>query len=279
VFRRRRSANAGRSQDAPQPLADDELDDQAYDDEAYDDEAVEDGSYTIAADEPPAGTPRAEGGPWDADEPFPARDRVDLGSLRVPVGPEHEIQLVMAEQHGAWVTVRHAGSEMQVQAFAAARRSALWDEIRADIITEVIQAGGQAEETEGLFGTELLAQVPIEQGQPASGLQLVRFIGADGPRWFVRGLFTGPAASGGEPALLLEDVFRDVVVVRGEHPVPPRDILELRLPPEAQKAFEDQVAAADQDAGEGQNAAPAEESRTWTGLDPFERGPEFTETR
>jgi hypothetical protein len=250
VFRRRRSADVGRDwpQDADQELADDE----AYDESAEDDS--------------PQGEPRAEGGPWDAGEPFPARDRVDLGSLQVPVGPQHEIQLVMADQHGAWVTVRHGDSEMQIQAFAAARRSALWDDVREDILREVADAGGQAQETEGSFGTEVIAQVPAEPGQPASGMQVVRFVGADGPRWFVRALFTGPAAGGGERASLLEEVFRDVVVVRGEHPVPPRDILELRLPPEAQQAFEEQVAA-------------AEENRFRADLNPFERGPEFTETR
>ena len=119
----------------------------------------------------------------------------------MPVGPEHEIQLVMAEQHGAWVTVRQGASEMQIQAFAAARRSALWDEVRADILREVAEAGGQAQEAEGLFGTELVAQVPVEPGKPAGGMQLVRFIGADGPRWFLRGLFTGrPRAAGNRPA-------------------------------------------------------------------------------
>ena len=47
-------------------------------------------------DEPeqPAGVPRAEGGPWDAEEPFPAMERVDLGSLRVPVGPEDRKSVV-----------------------------------------------------------------------------------------------------------------------------------------------------------------------------------------
>jgi Protein of unknown function (DUF3710) len=256
VFRRRRSADVGRDwpEDADQGLADDELDDEAYDEPAAE---VPRGD----------GVPRAEGGPWDAGEPFPDRDRVDLGSLQVPVGPDHEIQLVMAEQHGAWVTVRHGDSEMQIQAFAAARRSSLWDDVRADILREVADAGGQAGETEGPFGTELIARVPAEPGQPSSGVQLVRFVGADGPRWFLRGLFTGPAAGGGEPASLLEEVFGDVVVVRGEHPVPPRDILELRLPPEAQQALEDQA------------AADEEENRFRTGLDPFERGPEFTETR
>jgi hypothetical protein len=222
-------------------------------------------------DEPeqPAGVPRAEGGPWDAEEPFPAFERVDLGSLQVPIGPEHEIQLVMAEQHGAWVTIRHQESEVQIQAFAASRRGALWDDVRAEIAAEVATAGGRSQETEGSFGIELMAQVPAEPGQGPAGLggmRLVRFVGIDGPRWFVRGLFTGPAADGGDEADLLEEVLRNVVVVRGEHPVPPREILELRLPPEARQALEEQA-----------DAEP--ENRFGGDLNPFERGPEFTETR
>jgi hypothetical protein len=224
-------------------------------------------------DEPeqPAGNPRAEGGPWDAEEPFPALERVDLGSLQVPIGPEHEIQLVMAEQHGAWVTIRYRESEVQIQAFAAARRGALWDDVRAEIAAEVNTAGGRSQETEGSFGIELMAQVPApaEPGQGAAEpgeVRLVRFVGIDGPRWFVRGLFSGPAADGGDQADLLEEVLRDVVVVRGEHPVPPREILELRLPPEARQALEEQAAA-------------DEENRFGGDLNPFERGPEFTETR
>lgn len=235
MFRRRRSADADR----------DELE--------YDEP------------EQPAGAPRTEGGPWDAEEAFPELERVDLGSLLVPVGPEHEIQLVMAEQHGAWVTVRHRDSEVQIQAFAAARRSSLWDDIRIEIAAEVDSAGGWSQESEGPFGTELIAEVPAEPGQPASGMRPVRFVGVDGPRWFVRGLFTGPATAGGEPARLLEEVFSEVVVVRGEHPVPPREILELQLPPEARQALEEQAAE--------------QENRFRGDLNPFERGPEFTETR
>ncbi|HEV2253864.1 MAG TPA: DUF3710 domain-containing protein [Streptosporangiaceae bacterium] len=251
MFRRRRSADVGRDWPSEpedgQELADDEFDDEAY-------------------DEPAVVAPGLQG-PWDSAEAFPPGERVDLGSLQVPMGPEHEIQLVMADQHGAWVTIRHGESEMQVQAFAAARRGALWEDVRTEIAKEVHEAGGDSHEIQGSFGTELMARVPVEPGQPASGMRLVRFVGVDGPRWFLRGLFTGPAADGGEPAALLEEIFRDVVVVRGEHPVPPRDILELRLPPEAQKAFEEEAAAA------------AEENRFQPDLNPFERGPEFTETR
>jgi hypothetical protein len=250
VFRRRRPAD--QDQDLEQ-----DVDQEAGYDESFDDESAG-----------PAGYPQPDGGPWDADEAFPAHQRVDLGSLQVPVGPEHEIQLVMAEQHGAWVTVKFRESELQIQAFAAARNSALWDDVRTEIATEVHAAGGRSQETQGPFGAQLMAEVPVEPGQPASGLRLVRFIGVDGPRWFVRGLLTGPAAQPGEQAELLEEVFGDVVVVRGTDPVPPRDILELRLPPEAQQALQQQAAAEQE-----------EEPRFRTDLNPFERGPEFTETR
>jgi hypothetical protein len=256
VFRRRRSADAGQdwSEDSDQGRYDEELD---YD-EPFDDEP---------AGQQPAEVPRAEGGPWDAAEPFPDQERVDLGSLQVPVGPEHEIQLVMAEQLVAWVTVRYRESEMQLQAFAAARKGALWDDVRGEIAAEVLTAGGQSEESQGPFGIELMAQVPMEPGQPASGMRLVRFVGIDGPRWFVRGLFTGPAAAGDEQAGLLEEVLRNTVVIRGDHPVPPREILKLEPPPEARQAFEEQA------------AATAGENRFHADLNPFERGPEFTETR
>ena len=235
-------------------MSGDELDD----DEPFDDE--------LAGPDQPAGKPRADGGPWDVGEPFPRRPRADLGSLLVPVGPEHEIELVMADQRFAWVTARYRESQVQIQAYAAPRRGALWDDLRAEIAVEVREAAGRSQESQGAFGIELLAEVPLEHGQPASGMQLVRFVGIDGPRWCVRGLFTGPAAGGGEQADLLDDVLRDVVVVRGEHPVPPREILELRPPPEAQQALEAQ-------------AAEEEENRFRRDLNPFERGPEFTETR
>jgi len=244
VFRRRRSSGADR----------DEL---VYD-EPFDDE--------LAGPDQPAVIPRADGGPWDAGEPFPRRLRADLGSLLVPVDSEHEIELVLADQRFAWVTVRYRESQVQIQAYAAPRRGALWDDLRAEIAVEVQEAAGRSQEVHGAFGIELLAEVPLEHGQPASGMQLVRFVGIDGPRWCVRGLFIGPAAGGGEQADLLDDVLRDVVVVRGEHPVPPREILELRPPPEAQQAFEAQAAA-------------EEENRFRRDLNPFERGPEFTETR
>jgi len=214
------------------------------------------------------GGPQA--GPWDVTEPHPEMFRVDLGSLQVPVLEGTDIQLVFAEQQGAWVLVRHQLSEMHVQAFAAPKRSGLWDDVRAEIAAEIAGAGGRSEEREGPFGTEVIGHVPAEPGKPAAGLRLVRFAGIDGPRWFLRGMFSGAAATDPAAAAPLEAVLSQVVVVRGDHPMPPRDLLELRLPPEAAAAIEEQARA---------QQAEQEQNRFTTAPNPFNRGPEMTETR
>jgi hypothetical protein len=77
-------------------------------------------------------------------------------------------------------------------------------------------------------------------------------------------VISGPAARRPELARPLEELFADVVVVRGDHPAPPRDLLEIRLPEEARRALQDQL---------GQEA----EGQAYA--NPFERGPEITETR
>ena len=221
------------------------------------------------ADEGATGAAPAAG-PWDMAEPHPDLPRVDLGSLQVPVLDGMDIQLVFAEQHGAWVTVRHGLSELQLQAFAAPKRDSLWDDVRAEIAGEITAAGGMSQESAGPFGTELLARVPAEPGQPQSGLRPVRFVGVVGSRWFLRGLFSGAAAENPAAAAPLEALLREVVVVRGDHPVPPRDLLELRLPPEAAAALEEQARAQEENQQDNRFAIPP---------NPFERGPEFTETR
>ena len=64
------------------------------------------------------------------------------------------------------------------------------------------------------------------------GFQSVRFVGVDGPRWFLRALFTGAAATDPARAAALEDAVRNIVVVRGSSPMPVRDPLPLQLPKE-----------------------------------------------
>ena len=218
-------------------------------------------------DEAETGSGEWEAGPWDAGQDVPDQERIDFGSLLVPTGEGIEVQVSVVENQPAWVTVMHGDSGLQLQAFAAPKSGGLWDEVRQEIAAEVGRSGGQYAEADGPFGVELRARIrpadPVHGGRQGA-LEPVRFLGVDGPRWFLRGLISGPAASQEDRARTLEQVFASVVVVRGEHPVPPRELLEIRLPDEALQAL-------------GQQPPEPEEGR-WP-LSPFERGPEITETR
>jgi len=168
-------------------------------------------------------------GPYDeADAPGDALERLDLGALRIPVLEGVEVRVdVGPEGQVAAATLSAAGSEMQVGVFAAPRRDGIWDEVRKEIRGSITSQGGTAQDAQGRFGTELTGRVPVQ-----GGYQSVRFVGVDGPRWFLRALFTGQGATDPARAAALEDALRNVVVVRGTDPMPVRDPLPLLLPKE-----------------------------------------------
>jgi hypothetical protein len=78
-----------------------------------------------------------------------------------------------------------------------------------------------------------VAKLPAGLPDGSQGYRVARFIGVDGPRWFLRGVLGGAAALEREAAEPLEALFRQVVVIRGDSPMPPRDLLQLRLPKDA----------------------------------------------
>ena len=207
-----------------------------------------------------------EGGPFDVDDaPADELPRIDLGSLRVPMVDGLEVRLDVDQQTGepAQLVLADGESMLQLAAFAAPRKSGIWDLVRAEIAESLVAAGGAAEEVDGGLGTELAANIPT--GEPGGGLAPARFIGVDRPRWFLRGLLSGPAALDRQAAARLEFAFRGTIVVRGTEAMPSRDPLPLKLPPEALQV-----------AQEAQEAQAAEGGPTLEQLDP---GPTITETR
>lgn len=218
----------------------------------------------------PAPRPR---GPWDvADAPDDDVNRIDLGGLRVPVPADTEVRVDVSPE-GAVVaaTLVHGDSALQVNAFAAPRSYGIWSEVREEIATSLRAGGGQAQETEGSFGTELAAGVPTDDGQLAPA----RFVGVDGPRWFVRGLLTGSAAVDPAAGAPLEAALRDVVVVRGGEAMAVRDPLPLALPAEVAE----QVEAAEESPADGTTPGEPAADGTVADLSLPERGPEITERR
>ncbi|WP_029429993.1 DUF3710 domain-containing protein [Blastococcus sp. URHD0036] len=199
-------------------------------------------------------------GPYDeADAPDDGRARIDLGALRLPAVGGMELRVdVNQQQKVVGATMRYGESLLQVSAFAAPRATGIWDDVRADLAVSASGQGGSLTEVEGPFGPELAGHVrvspPAQPGQPAPApvRRATRFLGVDGPRWFLRGMISGPAAESAEAAAPLEEVFRGIVVVRGTEPMPVREQLPLTLPPQAAAQVAAQQAARQQ----GGAAAP-----------------------
>ncbi|MCM3501846.1 DUF3710 domain-containing protein [Microbacterium sp. P26] len=174
---------------------------------------------------------RENAGPFDESEANPVRPYIDLGGIKILPREGLNLRLEVEEQTKRIVAVGldYTESTLQVQPFAAPRTSGLWEETREQIRQQVKQQGGRVEEREGPLGPELLAEVPVA-GADGAGKRLARFVGVDGPRWFLRGVIGGAATSDVEAAAAVEDLFRSIVVVRGSSPMPPRDLIPLRMP-------------------------------------------------
>ncbi|CAN5364923.1 hypothetical protein BH11ACT4_BH11ACT4_04220 [soil metagenome] len=174
---------------------------------------------------------RSTAGPLDESEANAVRPYVDLGGVKILPRPELHLRLEVEEGSKRVVAVGldYAGSTLQVQPFAAPRGSGLWHEIREQIVDQIHKQGGSTRVTDGPFGPEVLAEIPVAAGQ-AGGTRLARFIGVDGPRWFLRGVIAGEGATQPEAAGKIEDLYRSIVVVRGITPMPPRDLIPLHMP-------------------------------------------------
>ncbi|CAM5710718.1 hypothetical protein STENM223S_09304 [Streptomyces tendae] len=129
-----------------------------------------------------------------------AEGRVDLGGLFVPgvEGMERRVEVAGAAAIVA-ATVVLRDSAIQLQAFAAPKREGIWGEVREEIGSGITQQGGIVDEVEGPLGWELRAQVPVQLPDGTGGYQVVRFVGVDGPRWFLRGVISARARCSRRP--------------------------------------------------------------------------------
>ncbi|WP_423059246.1 DUF3710 domain-containing protein [Brevibacterium linens] len=254
---------------------DDELDAQDTDTEAADradDDADVDDAETDAADsdddldeeeallEKSAPFDRSEKGPFDISEEYPDHDRLDLGALKVPVVDGMQVRLDTDDdsQRVLAVTLIHDGGGIQLQAFATPRSEGLWNTVRGQLAESVTKQGGESTELHTSLGKELAIEVPAKTESGRPGKRAMRFAGIDGPRWFVRAVFSGKAVTDDEVRAELSALFRGVVVDRGEEAMAPRELIALTAP----QVDQDETEEKDEDE-----------------LNPFERGPEITEVR
>jgi hypothetical protein len=163
-------------------------------------------------------------GPHDAEEaPDDGLNRLDLGSIRLPVPDGAQLQVEVDENKSVRaVHVITPVGQLTVNAYAAPRSGGLWREVSTELAEQLNADGATVRTAKGEWGLELMA---------ALGEVSLRFVGVDGPRWMLRGVVAGPPEVAEQSAHALYDLVRGTVVARGTQPMPVRTPLVLELPP------------------------------------------------
>lgn len=180
-------------------------------------------------------------GPWDInDDDAPDYDEyLNMGALYLPFlfGIELRLKASNADGNIVSTTITYKNSSLEMEVFAAPKSMGIWDEVRQ----EFLDNRAKAEETDGFFGKEILLPVTVQGEEVMS-----RIVGVDGPRWMVRAIFTGPAATddNSEEKQALDKFLSDVVVNRGSEPLAPRDRVFLSRPLTPSQVKEMEAAAA-----------------------------------
>lgn len=192
-------------------------------------------------------------GPFDGDnvdiEDFDFSDfsnvTLNLGSIRVPLPKESQVQVEMGEQGPKMVHVVTRYGRITPVAFAAPRTGGLWEESSQEIIEGMRAEGMPVEIQQGPWGQEIV-------GTGSNGV--IRIIGVEGPRWLYRVTLAAPTGSEDQLAEIGRETIARSFVYRGEDPILAGNSLQVVLP--AQLAQQVQ-AAAEAKARQGQASAQA----------------------
>ena len=217
-------------------------------------------------------------GPWDSlDSEAPDTDEyLDIGALMLPFLKGSELRLKANSQTGdvLGATITYGSSSLELEPFAAPKSLGLWDEVRADLL----KANPSCKEVDGVFGKELTLPVKVKGKN-----MLTRVVGIDGPRWMLRGIFSGPAAKGGKEKDVLDGYLADLVVVRGDEPLAPRDLVPMHAPitPNQRRGEAEDPESKDDESAQipGRPEGPFDSDQQTEVKTTLSRGPMFSEVR
>lgn len=179
-------------------------------------------------------------GPFDGDnvdiDDFDFSDfstvTLNLGSMRVPLPKESQVQVEMGEQGPKMVHVVTRFGRITPVAFAAPRTGGLWAESTEEIIEGMRSEGMPVALEQGPWGQEIV-------GTGTNGV--IRIIGVEGPRWLYRVTLAAPTGSEDQLAEIGRETVARSFIYRGDDPILAGNSLPVVLP--AQLAQQVQQAA------------------------------------
>lgn len=203
--------------------------------------------------------------PRDSRELESKKGYLDFGALLIPAAKNQQVRLDIDQKTKRVValTIMIDQASIQVQPFSAPKSGGTWNEVLDQIEESVAKQNGKVKRVDGRFGEELAARVPTVLKDGRKGWRVARFIGFEGPRWFLRGVVGGRGAIDATAARAVEDLFAKIVVVRGDDPLPPRELLRLQPPEGAKRVVvpRNRAQRRDESAGPNPAAAPVSDDR------------------
>ena len=150
-----------------------------------------------------------------------AKSGLDLGSVRVPVPHDGEVQVEMGPKGPQMIHILTPFGRLTPVALAAPRTGRQWEENISEVTAGMNGDGLQVEWGRNLWGTEII-------GTMKAGT--MRVIGVDGPRWMLRMTLAGPADKADQLAELAYEVISRTFVYRGTEPHPVGQALPVTIP-------------------------------------------------
>ena len=162
---------------------------------------------------------------------------LDLGALFLPNIPGLEVHLDLDPRSGIGKSVSlHLNMTIaEVQVFASASNEDHWAIMRDAIVSGLTEQQVECSVELGRFGTEIHAVMPTVDLDGNAHVQPVRFLGVRGSRWLVRVVISGDGAltklhTNPSDVTEIDNVIAQLVVNRGDEPLPPGERLDLRSP-------------------------------------------------
>ena len=190
---------------------------------------------SAAADAAAASTPPAEG-PHDRSFIGDVREyytdlgygHIDLGSLVIGVPPGRDLNVALDPNGQPEFHVVTQVSRVIPRAFAAPKSAGQWRTMVSDMREQLEQQGADVSVVDGPWGRELVAELPGA---------VFRAIGVDGNRWTAEVRVRATPELAEQAADEGREVFRHLVINRGDGPMPVKEQLALTIPEEIQSAL------------------------------------------
>lgn len=153
---------------------------------------------------------------------------IDLGSLVIGVPKGRDLNVALDPNGQPEFHVVTQASRVIPRAFAAPKSAGQWRTMVTDMREQLEKQGAEVSVVDGPWGRELVAEMPAA---------VFRAVGVDGHRWTAEVRIMSTPEMADQAAEEGREVFRHLLINRGDGPMPVREQLPLTIPEEIQAAL------------------------------------------